>query len=185
MCELCPVQRGLTALQRAACPAAALGYSSWAGVRPPEVSRGKHRAFTQMAWLRAWKADGWKPKTSGITNVQLMWELWGRGWHRSVIPPAGAALLTLAVAEGPVLVAARRGLCSRTCDRVAEHLLVRRLQHKLVRSYHRWIRINVCTNRYAMNLILLSGALTHRYYWQESQTMPAILKDLGACVYRC
>lgn len=71
----------------------------------------------------------------------------GKGTAPLTHPPAGAALLTLAIAEHPILLTARRGLCGRTCDGVAEHLLIGRLQHKLVRSNHRWIRTNVCISR--------------------------------------
>lgn len=154
--------------------------SVWSGVRLAEVCR----VFWQMC---AWKADGWKPDTWGINSPgtpgspegsQLRWELWALGWHCWL--REGLPLLTITIAECSVLFTVRGRLCSWTGDGMAENLLLRRLQHKLVT-----LDQNKCSHKYTCSEFhsrVQSSDL--RYYWQENQTMPTRFKDLCACVYR-
>lgn len=93
------------------------------------------------------------------------------------------ALLTLAIAECPILLAAGGRLRGRARDGVAEHLLLRRLQHKAVGFNQHMVRTRVCMNRITMNFIPISGeTLTCMHHWQEGKIRLIILKQIFMCL---
>lgn len=116
-----------------------------------------------------------------ILDFQCMWitlsAQQSKDWEKK------EALLTLAIAERPVLLAAGGRLRGRARDGVAEHLLLGRLQHKAVGFNQHVVRTHVCMNRCTMNFILISGeTLTRMYHWQEGKIMLIILKQLFMCL---
>lgn len=93
------------------------------------------------------------------------------------------ALLTLAIAERPVLLTAGGRLRGRARDGVAEHLLLGRLQHKAVGFNQHMVRTHVCMNRITMNFIPISGeTLTRMHHWQEGKIRLIILKQIFMCL---
>lgn len=97
--------------------------------------------------------------------------------------PQGLPGLTISIAEGPVLFAVRGRLRDGTRDGMAEHLLLRRLQHRTgTQSQSTLSTINAHTNARATSCIPIPRALILRWDWQEKQTMPTRFKDLSVCV---